>query len=110
MSYQWQKLYSAIESLIGNGPLQERLAYAAQALLRLSTPLAPEFRTHLKEEFQSIWRELTRIPAEGNEGSIRATTSAMSNEEAKKISNRIFRLFCEVAKLDAVEEHEHQMR
>jgi hypothetical protein len=103
MSYHWQKLYSAIESLIGNGPLQERLCYAEQALLMLRRPPL-EFPAQLKEEFESVWQELEKFPTVESEGSNRVTKSAMSSQEAEKISNRLFGLFCEVAKQDAIDD------
>jgi hypothetical protein len=50
----------------------------------------------LRHKLEAIIQELTRTPAQGCEGRIKATLRMMSDEEGAKIAQRIFSLYIEL--------------
>lgn len=89
-NYAEEKLLQAINSLIINGPLIERLEAATIYLFRLRTDDFPE---SLRQEFTSIKESLTRVPGVADEGSIRATLKGMAPKEMEECAHRIHSLY-----------------
>jgi hypothetical protein len=88
-SFGREKFYQAVDSLVtGTGSIQDRLESAAMVL----TPLNPnEFLPkEMHDEFGEIHHLLTKTPAQGDEGKIRATLQLTSDEEASKLAGLIF--------------------
>jgi hypothetical protein len=92
-----QKLYQAVDSLAtGTGTIQKRLESAAMGLIGLQSP--PEWLPmEVRDKLEAIIQELTRTPAQGNEGTLKATLQMMSDEECSKIAQRILSLFIELS-------------
>lgn len=90
--YTREKLFQAVDVLVGDGTVQERLASAATYLIRLHEP-ENDFPPELQEEFKAIKHALTKEQAIGNEGNIQATVDKLSNEEGRKLASRILELY-----------------
>jgi len=60
-----QRFWRAVDALVGDGSIQERLVRAAQHLMTLASEGLPE---GLRGEFDAIWNRLTREKAAGGEG------------------------------------------
>jgi hypothetical protein len=94
--YAWEKLYEAVHTLaVADGPLAERLEYAAQYLNRLKPD---DFGDEAqRRKFVGIREDLTiEEPRNAGEGRIRATTQLLSGHDAHAIAVRIFELFMEL--------------
>ena len=85
-----QRLSQAVEALaIGADPIQQRLYWAAEYLVPLRRD---DFAASEREEFVSIMDALTAVDPTGDEGSLRATTAALNDEDAVDIARRIVAL------------------
>jgi hypothetical protein len=97
LNYGFEKLHSACHTAIGSSETpQKRLASA------VSFNLTYIRRENLPNE--EAWEQVQKIrdaasskPAEGDEGTIEATTSQMSDDEAAKYLREILDVFSEVA-------------
>jgi hypothetical protein len=85
-----QRLWQAVEALaVSSDPIQDRLYAAGMAL----SPLRPDdFEDADRAEFTGIRDALSARAAVGDEGTLRATTSSMSDEDAIAVAGRIFAL------------------
>jgi hypothetical protein len=90
--YAIQKLYLALNTLVGTGSVRERLADAYQRHL---TPVSPnDFPEELREEYREIRTGLTWVPVEyEGQGRLRSTINAISEEEALLLAKRLVSLF-----------------
>lgn len=94
-NYAEEKLYQAVDTLIGSQTIQERLKHAGMFLIRLDEKDfggAPD----LYAKFKSIHDRLTSVQPAGDEGSLEATTSILNNEAAASLATEILSLMCEV--------------
>lgn len=99
MSYRWEKLFTAVDSLIGRGDMKERLLNAyVYSLIHLNERYFPE--EELKKKFIEIKEELNRIPAVGDEGTAWATIKRLSEDEAVEYAHKILSLFDSVCEID----------
>ena len=100
MDYTQQKLWEAVRSLVmGHGRIQERLANAGVPLAIVHSR-AFEGHAELRERFEAMIRRLTTVqPIRGGEGSLKATTPGLADDDAAKIAEEIFSLFCEATDL-----------
>lgn len=94
-SYTWEKFFGATMSLVGDGPLKERLEYAAQSIIHLRNQDIPEA---VKEDVLSLIEDLTSGNPEGEEGRIRATINRMTDEEAGGTAKRILGIYDNIAR------------
>jgi hypothetical protein len=85
-----QRLWQAVESLAGSAdPIQERLYWAGMHL----APLLPDdFEDADRAEFIGVMSALNAREAVGDEGTLKATTETMSDQEAVRIARRILAL------------------
>jgi hypothetical protein len=85
-----QRLWQAVEALaVSAEPIQERLYSAGMAL----APLLPaDFEDADRPEFVGVTTALAAKEASGEEGTLKATTAAMSDEDAVEVAARIFAL------------------
>ena len=68
VNYTQEKLWQAVETLVtGRGRIQERLAYAAEFLIRLDGghPAFPE-HADLQKRLDRVVDRLTNVPATGD--------------------------------------------
>jgi hypothetical protein len=75
--------------------IQERLATAALILSRLHRP-DEDLPEELREEFMTLWHDLTKEPAVGNEGTINATTRKLTAEQGKALASQSFSIYTEL--------------
>ena len=94
--YAKQVLFEAVSSLATSPDrIQKRLEYAGKFLTKLhrkGEDLPPEHR----DEFRAIWHELGSEPAVGDEGTIAATTSKLTDEQCSKLAERIFSIYTDI--------------
>ena len=95
--YVYEKLGSAVLSMMqSTESLQERLARACiYDLTRVSMGKA-QLPTELLQQLEVITKSVTSVPGSG-EGSILATTTRMSDEEASSLIEKILILYDDVA-------------
>lgn len=99
LEYAWEKLYITVRALAsGTGSIQERLAdaYLSGGYL-LDLARGDDLPADLLPSYDAINARMTRIPAQGDEGSIVASARQMGDEEAKELAEQIVDLFNEVA-------------
>jgi len=92
MDYAREKLYQAVHTLATSPEsIQERLGWAAQFLVRLQEPgdLPEEYR----EEFGAVCEQLTKEQPSGDEGNIVATARKLTDEQGRKLAERIFSIY-----------------
>lgn len=99
-SYQYhypiEKLYLALDVLVGSGDIRTRLRDASMNLIMLEPH---DFPPDLQEEWTGIWRALTWRTDEF-EGALEATTRTLSDEEATNLAKRIVGMFYSLAVLE----------
>jgi hypothetical protein len=99
MNYTQEKLWQAVHLLVtADEPIRKRLAYAAQYLSRVYHVGSPDraFTGHpeLQERFERLMERLTSTPAVAHEGTIGASTNALTDADAAQSAEEIFSLFC----------------
>jgi hypothetical protein len=93
-SYAREKFWQAVDVLAtSDRSIQQRLAYAAQYLIRLKPDDLPEEH---RGELNAVLRDLTKETAAGEEGTIEATTRQMTSEEGTKVASRILSVYTEL--------------
>src|SRR5436309_3415518 len=99
IDYTQQKFWEAINALVsGTGRIQERLESAGRSLVILQHHGADDAafvkQPELQRRFDQVMDRLTSTPARGDEGTIRASAHALTDDEGREIANEIFSLFC----------------
>jgi hypothetical protein len=90
-SYAREKFWTAIHGLAtGSSRIQARLESAA---LCLHTLRPEDLPGTLSTDFANLWRDLTKVKAHGDEGTIAATTRQMSDEQAGELAGRIVSIY-----------------
>jgi hypothetical protein len=90
-SYIREKLWQAVHVLAtGDRSLQDRLFYAAQFLERLRPEELPD---EIRDDFRTILDGLTDCEPVGTESAIRATTTRLKPEDAKKLAEQIVSMY-----------------
>ena len=100
--YTQEKLWQAVDILIGSGSIQERLEFAAMYLICLNSPkddLAFAGDSDAQTRFDRLIERLTSAPPSGDEGTIAATTRTLSDFEGGRLAKDIFDLFCRATEL-----------
>ncbi len=92
--YTQEKLWQAVQHLIGPGSIQRRLEAAAGYIIRLQGGDAAFDEPDLQRQVDMLIQELTKTPARGDEGTIAATTRMLTDQDGAKIAEEIFELFC----------------
>ena len=98
-NYTQQKLWQAVQALIGPGHIQERLNSAAVLLVLLDPRMAFAGDSDAQTRFARLIERLTSAPPSGDEGTIEATTRTLSDDEGGRLAEDIFRLFCRATEL-----------
>ena len=97
--YTQEKLWQAVNALIGPGHIQERLNSAAAYLLRLDTRMAFPSDPVAQTRFDRSIERLTSSQPTGGEGTSEATTRTLSDDEGWRLAEDIFGLFCRATQL-----------
>jgi len=89
-----QRFAEAVRTLIGDGPIKQRLgrAYAAN----LEDLADSEFPAALRRDFGELQVALNRIKPVGNETRVRASVQKMSPDEAASHAATIVKLYVEL--------------
>lgn len=103
LSYTWEKLHVAVLILASStGSIQERLCDAyTSSLIRLHEP--NDFPKDMRNDFEEITRELTAVEPSGNEGSVQASTNAMTDIKASTIAEKIVSMYDQITRMNAVQ-------
>ncbi len=89
-----QRFAAAVETLIGDGPVKQRLANAyGQHLAELTEANLP---TGLRKEFAELQAAVTKVAPAGTETRVRATVQKMSAAEAAGHAATIVKLYVEL--------------
>lgn len=90
--YNCQKLREGLDALVlHDAPLRDRLEFVGIALMTLGPD---DFEAPADQAlFEGLITALTHVEPEGEEGSIRATTAAMSEEEAHSTATTFLELY-----------------
>jgi hypothetical protein len=95
--YAWEKLFRAVESLAsGTGSIQDRLYNTCVSHLG---GLRPDiFPQEIRDEFEDLWEIVTKIqPLHSDQGSLKTTIEALSEDRARKLAERLVSMFSRVA-------------
>lgn len=96
IDYTLLKLREAVLTLAtGQNSIQDRLCNAYRCYLLFLNP--NDFPEDLQNHFIKVQEDLTQVEPSGDEGSIAATTRAMSVEKADEITEMIVFIFEQVA-------------
>jgi len=89
-----QRFAEAVRTLIGDGPIKQRLgrAYAAN----LEDLADSEFPAALRRDFGELQAALNRIKPVGNETRVRASVQKMSPDEAASHAATIVKIYVEL--------------
>jgi hypothetical protein len=91
IDYVREKLWQAVDVLVGAAPIQDRLAGAADYLTRLKVAEIPDDE---RAEFAAVMGALTKHPAERDgEGSIHASVRKLTTEEGDALARKIFSIY-----------------
>jgi len=96
LQHAWEAFYRAVDGAASSEkPLQQRLAdayvYSIRNLEGVHVPV------QIWERIEKLGKTLTAKAAVGGEATIRATTSAMTTEEARELLHEIVSIFTEIA-------------
>jgi hypothetical protein len=91
-SYVREKLWQAVDILAGDEPLRARLHYAGEILLRLK-PEDFDDNPSARATFTAIRDTFSTVPRTESVGGLEATTSRMSDSQAKALAWQIIDLY-----------------
>ncbi len=96
MTQTWEKLHMATLTLVGSGPIKQRLAGAyLRNLADLETEDLPK---SVQQEFTRLNEALTRVQAINGEGRVQATVRKLSKAQADKYAEQIVLLYDAVSR------------
>lgn len=108
LSYVWEKFSTAIYSLVGNGPMQERLhsAYMSFHPIRVSDfDNDPEMQSDYREIMDMLTSQAEGYPGEGK---VPSTLRQMNDDEANKLAELILDFCFSVARARIDQAHNSQ--
>ena len=95
MEHRLERMLATVECLAtGNVPIQERLV---SAMMVMSALQSQDFPKDMRQDYLDLWAAMTSFDPQGDDGSIRATVSRMSDEVAEQYARRIVALLGELA-------------
>jgi hypothetical protein len=108
LDYAYEKLSVAVTSMAtSTDSLQNRLANAyITGFHTIGLNVNADLPPNLRPLYHQIERNLTKVPVQGDEGRVVATTRVMRDEEAKELIEQIVYLYDEVAQLIGREREE----
>src|SRR5262249_42969175 len=95
--YGWEKLFKAVGTLIGPGPLNKRLADAViynVIHINAERDLPPDIRN----EFKNFMENISSVEAKGDEGDIQATVNTLDEGEINKAAGDILSFYDSVCR------------
>lgn len=105
LNYTWEKFHVAVSALAsGTGSIQERLCNAyIYSLMLLEVHEPNDLPETMRNDFEEITRELTAVEPSEGEGSVQASTNAMTDTKASEIAEKILSLYNRITRMYAVE-------
>lgn len=98
LSYPYEKFMVAVNSLaVSHKPLRDRVYSAFLSFGPLMTSDFSKF-PEIKAEFEKLKAALTRVEAKGEEGNVRATLDASSDDEVSQLASSIVDLFLQIVR------------
>lgn len=89
-----QKLWEAINSLVRDGSIQDRLYYASNSLVQLAPDELDQLPGEMRARFDEVRHTLTKHPAEREgEGAIRASVRKLTPDEGTQIAQEIVSIY-----------------
>ncbi len=96
IDYGWEKFFNTLHYAVASvEPLQARLASVVSGVNHLERDSFPDDETF--NEFKTMLKATTMVPAKGNEGTIQSTTSVMKDDEAAMWLRKAFDIFSGIA-------------
>jgi hypothetical protein len=89
-SYARQKLSEALHSLVGAGPIQMRLTYAANYLIHLRRPQPSEIPPEIEDKFHAVIDALTTTPLSDASG---YTPRRLTEQKGEEIAREILSMY-----------------
>lgn len=100
LEYAYEKLSVAVAGMAtSTDSLQKRLANAYLSFHTIGLDVKADLPSNLQSLYHEIENSLTRVPPQGSEGSILATTRTLRDEEAYRLIEQVVELYDEVAQL-----------
>ena len=90
-----QRFASAVQILIGDGPVKQRLARAYSDFL--ADLAAADLPAALQREFGALQEAMSRVAPAGNESRVRASVQKMSPKQAAGHAEAILKLYVALA-------------
>jgi hypothetical protein len=90
--YGREKLYEAVNALVGSDAIQMRLTNATEALSPLALQPDPDLPAELRDRFDALWLALTELPLSDEHDS---TPRPVTDEEGAKLAREILSLYTE---------------
>jgi hypothetical protein len=94
--YAWEKLYSAVDTLCGQGSQRERLVKATT--LYLSNVRSDDLPVDLRREFVQLMSDLTGVRAHGEVANIQAAISSLDVPVREQVVRKIVHIFSSVCR------------
>jgi hypothetical protein len=96
LDYGWEKFFSSLHYAVGSAaPPQELLEGVVSGVCHLRRDSFPDDETW--KRFEKLLNETTCLPGKGHEGTIQATTSQMTDDEAGRCLREAFEIFSKIA-------------
>jgi len=93
-SYGWEKLYSAVRNLAGQGKQRDRLVSAVRSLTIIRAEEAKHhFPKEMQDEFIEFRKEMTSVEATGEEGTIQATVNSLDEMGVRRAVEKIISFY-----------------
>jgi len=101
LSYAWEKLHMAVLALAAlRVPIKERLVLAYVHNLSVLEP--EDVPEPIKAKFNAVHKRITEADPVGDEGRIRASVNAMSDEEASHLAEEIVSMYDKITRAHAL--------
>jgi hypothetical protein len=97
LDYGWEKLCNAIHSLCGKGSQSERLIIAVAYHLIHINP-KNDLPEDIREDFQGFMNEITSIPAQNDEETIKATINTLDEIGLDKAIEKVIGFYDNVCR------------
>jgi len=95
ISYAWEKFFSAVDYAASScASVQERLASAY--IFNIIHVRSEDVPAELWKRIEKLTAAVTKVPARGDEGTVQATTSQMSSDDASKWLSEIVSIFNDI--------------
>ena len=98
LNYAWEKFFTSLYYAIDSkASLQDRLASVISKVAHLSADSFPS-DGEIWNRYKGLMEATTKLPALHEEGTIKATTSQMTDEEATRWLREAVGIFSDIAK------------